>query len=178
MKYIITQNDIDKLITTSDDDEELSKSQLKRNIQVLHQFGGALEMLSAKNLKKMNLPDIVLDGLLSAKKMQSDNAKKRQFQYIAKQLHKSDVQAIFKQYIDITQPGEKNKKELFQLERLRDKIIAQGDEAIGDVLMRYPNADRQILRQHIRSIQKEIKLDKPRVQQRKLFKYLRELGNI
>ena len=179
MKYIISQEEIDTIFLEEIDGEEISKSQRKRNIQVLHKLGGALCQLSTKNLKKIPLDEDVLEGLLSAQKMQSDNARKRQFQYIAKLLHQTNnIQEVFDSYIQTTQPGEKNKKEFMLLERLRDKIIDHGDEAISDVLGLYPNADRQMLRQFIRNIQKEKKLEKPPAQQRKLFKYLRELQQI
>ena len=61
------------------------------------------------------------------------------------------------------------------LEVMRDDLLSRGDAAVQDVLVQWPEADRQQLRQLIRQHQRETGAGKPPAASRKLFKYLREL---
>jgi ribosome-associated protein len=64
-----------------------------------------------------------------------------------------------------------------KLEALRDKIAAEGNPVIEEVMATYPTADRQQLRQLARQINKEKENSKPSAASKKLFQYLRELEN-
>ena len=54
-------------------------------------------------------------------------------------------------------------------------LIRDGDKALSGVIDRFPQADRQHLRQLVREAQREKKADKPPAASRRLFRYLREL---
>ncbi len=62
---------------------------------------------------------------------------------------------------------------LQKLEQLRDRIVDQGDSAISDALLQYPDADRQRLRQLARQAQKEQQQNKPPKAYREIFQYLK-----
>jgi ribosome-associated protein len=62
-----------------------------------------------------------------------------------------------------------------KLEEWRDRLIRDGDNALGEALETFPNADRQQLRQMIRQAQKETEQNKPPKTARTLFRYLRDL---
>ena len=62
-----------------------------------------------------------------------------------------------------------------QLEQLRDEVLEAGVAGVELVLGRWPEADRQHVRQLILQHQRELQKGKPPAASRKLFRYLREL---
>jgi ribosome-associated protein len=63
------------------------------------------------------------------------------------------------------------------LEKLRDSIADDGDDAIQKALEEYPHLSRQTLRQQYRQIQKERQKNAPPKTYRALFQYLKtEIG--
>ena len=62
-----------------------------------------------------------------------------------------------------------------RLEQLRDDVLSQGLKGIEQVIARWPQADRQHLRQLVLQHQREVARNKPPAASRKLFRYLREL---
>ena len=63
---------------------------------------------------------------------------------------------------------------MHKLEQLREKLIADGDEAINALLGEYHELDRQKLRQLVRQAKKEREGNKPPTAFRELFQYLRD----
>jgi ribosome-associated protein len=61
------------------------------------------------------------------------------------------------------------------VERWRDRLIAEGNEALTELLDEQPHADRQLLRQLLRNAQKEAEADKPPRSSRLLYRYLKEI---
>jgi ribosome-associated protein len=73
--------------------------------------------------------------------------------------------------------GNKAKARAFQeLETMRDELVAGNNALIEEIISRFPDCDRQHLRQLARNAQREFSANKPPTQQRKLFRYLRELS--
>ena len=62
-----------------------------------------------------------------------------------------------------------------QLEQLRDEVLAAGVAGTELVASRWPEADRQQLRQLILQHQRDTERGKPPGASRKLFRYLRDL---
>ena len=58
---------------------------------------------------------------------------------------------------------------------LRDELVAKGDDALTDFLTDYPQADRQHLRNLIRTASKEKEQNKPAKAYREIFQYLKEI---
>ena len=97
-------------------------------------------------------------------------------QLIGKLLRSIDVEPI-RVALDKLNNRHNQQVALFhKLEMLRDRLIEQGDEAMGDVIALYPDADRQQLRSMIRNAQKEKAGSKPPKSARQIFQYLRELA--
>ena len=61
------------------------------------------------------------------------------------------------------------------LEQWRDRLLAEGDEAVSAFLLEYPDAEAQPLRQLLRNARREQDAGKPPATARKLFRYLREV---
>ena len=58
---------------------------------------------------------------------------------------------------------------------MADKLIAEGNDALTELLNEQPHADRQQLRQLLRNAQKEAEAAKPPKSSRLLYRYLKDL---
>ena len=177
-KIIQTDNtDLDDIHDIDDfqDDDVVSKSQLKREASAAQQLGQDLLTLSNSDLQSMDLPETLLKALDEAKRIKKHGALKRQFQYIGKIMRKLDIEPIREEYQRLTNHYHQDVKEFHKLENWRDRLLAEGDKALEELINEAPNADRQHLRQLIRQAAKETKLNKPPKSAREIFKYLKSL---
>lgn len=146
----------------------------------------ALEILAlAKELAALPLGDLDQVPLSEGLRRQVDEAQritqpiahKRQVQYLAKHLrkHEDEIPAI---RLALDAPKQEKRRATAQLhhaEAWRDRLIAEGDEAINALLLEYPSADRQQLRQLVRQANVELKAGKPPAASRQIFKIARDL---
>ncbi|TMN32563.1 DUF615 domain-containing protein, partial [Pseudoalteromonas sp. S2755] len=63
---------------------------------------------------------------------------------------------------------------LNKIELIRDEVIAKGDSKINELLDKYPELERQKMRQMARQASKEVKAEKPGKAYKELFQYLKE----
>ena len=103
------------------------------------------------------------------------SARRRQLQYIGKLLRNTDVEPIQEALDKIENKHLQQQVVLHKLELLRDELIEQGDTALTRLLNDYPQADRQQLRNLIRSAKKEREQNKPAKAYRELFQCLKEI---
>ena len=157
------------------EEEIISKSQLKREASAAQQLGQDLLTLSQADVEAMDLPESLLHALNEARRIKKHGALKRQFQYIGKLMRKIDIEPIREEYTRLTNHYRQDVKEFHKLEQWRDRLLAEGDKALEELLNEAPNADRQHLRQLMRQAAKESKLNKPPKSAREIFKYLKTL---
>lgn len=155
--------------------EEKSKSQVKRELLALQDLGKTLINLSEKQLAKIEMEDKVRQQVLAAKTMQR-GALKRQIQYLGKLLRLTDIEPIERGIAVAENLSEEHNAHFHRLEKLRDALLNDNEEAFAKLLTIHPNIDRQHIRQLIRNAQKEREHNKPPAAARALFKYLRELS--
>ena len=156
-------------------EEEVSKSQRKRDAEAAQQLGKDLLSLSVDDLKTIELPENLSKALDDARRIKQNSALKRQLQYIGKLMRSVDVEPIREQYLKLTNHYGQDVKKFHQLEEWRDRLLAEGDKALEELINEMPNTDRQHLRQLIRQSAKETKLNKPPKSAREIFKYLKTL---
>ncbi|HEX5637360.1 MAG TPA: ribosome biogenesis factor YjgA [Gammaproteobacteria bacterium] len=171
----------DDLEDTGDDSEENlyagpSKSQRKRDADALQKLGEELITLKNSDLAQFDLPDNLLNAIQAARSISSHGGLKRQRQYIGKIMRSIDAAAVASKLDELRHKHELNSSHFKKLEHWRDRILAEGNKAIDDLLTEYPQADRQMLRQLQRNSQKELDAGKPPAAARQLFKYLRQLA--
>lgn len=157
-------------------EEPKSKTQKKREMHALQELGEALVALSAEQLAKFGLEDILLDAILDAQRMPSHGAKRRQLQYIGKLMRSVDPEPIAAMLEQIHQKGRAETARFHALERWRERLIEEGDTALNDLLTAYPEVDRQYLRQLIRNAQQERKKQQTQRYARLLFQYLKKVS--
>ena len=158
-----------------DDDMQISKSQRKRDLHTLKELGVKLLDFSDDGLRQLDLPEDLLEALLTAKKITSNVARKRQLAYVGKLMKTIDpapIRAIIEarehQHLTAT-------REFHLLEQLREQLLLEGDAALPEVLAHFPRTDRQYLRKLVRQAQREQTSGQPAGAARRLFRYLREL---
>lgn len=166
----------------SDDDEEVeyyavrpNKTQQKRDMAALFALGEELSGLSETQLKTFELPENIHKAIVQVAGMPPRGARKRQLKFIAGQLHKIDIEPIQEKLARIKSKSAHAVREHHIVERWRDRLIAEGNEALTELLDEQPQADRQQLRQLIRNAQKEAAMGKPSKSSRLLYRYLKEV---
>ena len=164
-------------LQNGDDEEEIiivSKSELKRDSHALTDLGKKLVELPQNKLDKIPLEDNLLEAVNLARRIKERGGKKRQIQYIGKLLRKTDADPIIAAMEQLKTEHLQENAKLHRLEQWRDRLLEEGDKALGELLAQNPDADRQHLRQLLRNAQKEKKQNKPPKSARELFKYLRD----
>lgn len=158
-----------------DENDIISKSELKRESTALQKLGERLVDLSPSALKQVPLSENLADAIALAHKISGKHeALRRQMQYIGKLMRVEDAEPIEAALDVISNKHQAATHAFHQLELLRDKLVTEGDSAISTLLEKHPNLERQKLRQLIRQTNKEAAGNKPPKASRELFKYLRE----
>ena len=164
----------------SQDEEQYSeiksKSQLKREVEALQKLGEDLVKLKPGELDKIPLDQKLRDAILHAQQISSRSAIRRQRQYIGKLMREADAQIIQQAFDHLNEQGHQEIAQFHLIERLRDKLIDQGDAALDEVIEYFPHADRGQIRQLCRNARNERDKDSAPKSARKLFKYLRSLA--
>ncbi|GAB5453289.1 MAG: ribosome biogenesis factor YjgA [Halioglobus sp.] len=163
---------------TAHPDEELapSKSERKRQMHALQELGASLLELNEKQLDAMPIEDEqLLLALRECKAIRSNSARKRHLQLIGKLMRNVDPAPLQAALQRLHHDQQQATEDFHELETLRDRLLVDGANAIEPVLERFPDADRQHLRQLLRQHQQEVQNNKPPAASRKLFRYLREL---
>lgn len=167
-------NDIDDL--SSEIDQELkSKTEIKKEMYELQDFGQRLIEMSKHQRSRLPLTDDLKDAMIVADKIRNKNeALRRHIRHIAKILVETDLAPIL-QAIDVMANKHQQETAKFtRLENLRDGLIEQGNEAIEALLAEFELMERQKLKQLVRHAAKEKKAEKLGKHYRNLFTYLKE----
>lgn len=155
-------------------DERPSKSERKRQMLALQKLGEELVELPAKRLEQIPMSAKLEEGVMLARRLKQREARRRQLQYIGKVLRTEGIEVIEEKLEAIRNEGLLARQQHHHAERWRDRIIAEGDTAINELLAEHDHLDRQQLRQLHLQIQRESQHDKPPAGARKLFRYLRD----
>lgn len=157
-------------------DNAPSKSALKRQMLALQALGESLLDLNDKQLARIPIDDErLLQALRETRQIRSNSARRRHLQLIGKLMRDIDAEPIERALNAIHQARRQTTDAFHELEQLREDILAAGPAGVELALARWPQADRQQLRQLILQHQRELQRNKPPAASRKLFRYLREL---
>lgn len=159
----------------NDTPEKPTKSALKRQMTALQKMGETIVGLPDAQLKKIPLENPLLDAVKMARSLKSHEAKRRQLQYIGKLMRNIDAEPIQIALETVLNKNQQGKAHFHQIERWRDKLISEGDEALEKLVEQYPHADRQHIRQVMRKAQNDVAQEKNTGGETELFRCLREL---
>ncbi|CAM3983107.1 ribosome biogenesis factor YjgA [Vibrio neonatus] len=162
-----------------EEEEEIiwvSKTEMKQDMEALQKLGEELVALKPGVLDKFPLPEDLADAIKDAQRFKNE-ARRRQLQYIGKVMRQIEIEPIQAALDKHRNKHSQASAELHKLEVLRDRVVAEGDSAIEEVLNLYPEADRQRLRQLARQANKEKAASKPPKAYREIFQILKDLNS-
>jgi len=162
--------------TEFEDEDLISKSQLKRESHALQDMGSQLVEMPEGQLSKFELPENLKDAIYEARRLKNREGKRRQLQYIGKLMRTADISFIQKTLDMMDHQSQTYRQHFQQLENWRDRLISEGATAIEALIEMYPQADRQQLRNLQRQASRELAEKKAPTAARKIFAYLRELS--
>lgn len=154
-------------------DDEISKSQRKRDAKAIFAFGEQLVALPEPQLKKIPLPDSLRDAINICLKIKKHGGRKRQLLFIAKVMRNIDLDPIYAAYEMATEQSANHKRIFKQLESFRDELVEGNDDILDDIFNMCPDIDRQQLRQLTRNARSEAKKSATPKSARKLFQLLK-----
>ncbi|MFI4970662.1 MAG: ribosome biogenesis factor YjgA [Lysobacterales bacterium] len=161
-----------------DDSPEPSRSQLRRDALDIFKLAEALAALGEAELARMPLADDLRDEVRRTRAITSHIARKRQTQFLAKQLRKldeADLELIRSALGTDRDKAHRETAAMHRVETWRERLLEDGDDALGEFIALHPSADSQRLRQLVRNALAERKANKPPHAHRELFRELREL---
>ena len=154
--------------------EEISKTQLKKQSKDITSFGQAITLLNQNQLEQLNLPSDINNAIEDYKKIKSLSAKKRQLLFIGRLLRSTDLHEAFIQYEAIKNHSQLANQQFHLVEQWRDKLI-QSPDAITEFINQFPKTDVQQLRSLIKNSINEIEKNKPLKSSRSLFKIIQSI---
>ncbi|WP_348826672.1 ribosome biogenesis factor YjgA [Halomonas sp. RT37] len=166
---------------TQDDlspDDRPSKSQLKREMHELQALGERFIAMKPEERARFPLSDDLLRAIDETDRIRAREARRRHMQYVGKLMRKEDLEAIQAVFDDIEKAQVQRDHAFLRLEKWRDRLIEEGDDAVEPFLEDYPQTDRQALRQLIRNARKEREQNKPPTNAKRLYKLLRDTAGL
>lgn len=150
-----------------------SKSERKRRMHALQQLGERLVALPQAELDAINIEDERLrEAVDQARRIKARGGLRRQLQFIGKLMRSIDSSTIEAALKARDQQHGNSVQRLHQIESARDKLLSDGDNALGEILSAWPSAEPALLRQWHRQYPREVKKGNERAHRRKLFRYL------
>jgi ribosome-associated protein len=160
-----------------EDDLPLSKSGAKREMLALQQLAERLVEQRFEQIARLELGASLRAALDEYGRVKGRGAQRRHIRRLARLLSQdleglASVRALIGE--DERQSAQ-DKARFHRLERWRSRLLEEDDQALGELIGQYPQADIQHLRRLVRTAQRETATDRPPTAARKLFRYLREL---
>jgi len=158
----------------SDDDiEYISKSQQKREALALQSLGERLTQLTLDQIQQLELPDALRTAIIEAKSIVKPGARQRHIKYVGKLMRNIETEHIKAQYEQLSQNSAHAVSQLHKIEKWRERLLLEGDQALAEFLNAFPDTDRQQLRLLIRTAKSEAADNKPPRAYRKLFQLIK-----
>ena len=160
--------------------ERPSKTEMKRQSDALQALGQELVESPRDRVKRVPMPEDVLDAILECQNIKNHEGRRRQMQFIGKKMRglTEEEVAVIKRTIEGWKGASKaDTAALHALERRRDKLLAD-DKALTALLEEHPQLDVQHLRGLIRNARKEQAENKPPKAYREIFQILKDLDKM
>lgn len=154
------------------EDEWVSKTQMKKQMNDLQALGMELTKLSSDTLKKIGLDEELFEAIATYKKITSNSALKRQAQFIGRLMRDTDPAPIEAYLAKLRGDNEAHNAFLQRVEQARTRLLAD-DGAITQFMADFPQADAGKLRTLIRNTKKEQEQNKPPKNFRALFQEIK-----
>lgn len=156
-----------------------SRTQQRREALAVLTLASQLIELQPSRLAKLSLPDDVRREVDITRRMTAHGAKKRQLAYLAKIMRRYDDADFASVRAELGENREKQRQEnaaMHRLEAMRDRLIAEDETALPELIAEHPQLDRQ----HLRSLVRQARIErdtpnKPPKAYREIFQCLKDL---
>ena len=141
-------------------------------------LGEKLASLTPAQLARLPVPEDLLPHIAECKRITAHIAHKRQLAFLAKHMRREDEATLdaIREALDAnSDTGRREVAMMHRAEDWREKLMSEGDAALGRLLDEYPQADRQQLRTLVRNALAERAKNKPPRAYREIFQVLRAL---
>lgn len=155
-----------------------SRSEQRRAALDVLALGEKLAALTPVQLAKLPVPESLLPHIADTRRITQHVARKRQVAFLAKQMRREDDATLDAIRDALDAGGESAQREVAAMHRAeawRERLLAEGDSALSELLDAHPEADRQRLRQLLRNVGEERARNKPPQAFRELFREIRQL---
>ncbi len=155
-----------------------SRSQNRREALEILALGEQLVDLTPAQLARLPIPEDLLGHIEYSKRITSHGARKRQLAFLAKQMRREEDATLEAIRDALSANSETSRREvaiMHRIERWRERLLDEGDSALGELLEEYPQADRQQLRTLVRNAHAEKARNKPPRAYREIYQVLRGL---
>jgi ribosome-associated protein len=157
-----------------------SRSQQRREALAVLALAGQLMELPPSRLAKLDMPEDVRREIDITRRITSHGARKRQLAFLAKVMRRYGEDEFAAVRAELGENREKQRQEnavMHRLESMRDRLIAEDENALSELINEHPQVDRQHLRSLVRQarIEKETPNKPPRAY-REIFQLLKELN--
>ncbi len=149
-----------------------SKSQVKRELHALQELAERLVSLPRAELHRLDLSGATWAAVDETARIKDLRALRRHYKRIGKLLAQEDTEAVHALMHEKDTLARQESARHHRLERWRERLIEEGDDALSAFLDEYPTVDRQRLRTLIRTVQRDREQGKAE-SARKLFRLLR-----
>ena len=156
-------------------DERPSKSARKREMEALQTLAERMAALSDTELARLGVDARLREALALVRPMRPSGARNRQLKHCVKFI---DIGALaeVRAYLDDRQSHRvAANREFHEIEHWRDRLVAEGDQALQALFDVYGKLDRQRIRQLCRDAIREKQTGRPAGAGRRLFRELRDL---
>ncbi len=158
----------------SEDDDYISRSQLKREAEEAQRLGERLIALKEDELEALDLPESLVDAIRAARRIHQHGALRRQRQLIGKLMRKIDIAPIRAALARREQDRQHAARAFKGLETWRERLLTEGAEALDAWLAEHPDSDAGKLRALIDSASNAPTPAARKSASRALFRYLSE----
>ena len=157
-----------------------SRTQQRREALAVLTFAAQLMELPASRLAKLELPEDVRREIDVTRRITAHIARKRQLAFLAKVMRRYDDADFASVRGELGENREKQRQEnaaMHRLESMRDRLIAEDEGALSELIAEHPQVDRQHLRSLVRQarIEKDVPNKPPRAY-REIFQLLKDLN--
>lgn len=154
-------------------DNRPSKSQKKRDADVLQALGKQLIALDEAVLDTLPLTEGLYKALQDAKRVKSHGATRRQLQLVGKLMRSADHEAIATAFAALQADDAAQTAQFHVAELWRDKLVDGGTVALSEFISTFQPDDIQYLRQLIKKASSATKEVQQKAARRILFRYIR-----
>lgn len=158
-----------------DEIEYVSKTRMKKEMHALQELAVELTTLKAEQLARIPLSASMLKAVEETKNIYKKEALRRHHQYLGKLIRGEDFEAIQHAVGSFKEEQNRMARLLHVMERWRDDLIQNDQEAVERFFDEFPHADRQQLRLLVRSAKGAVGTQQASTHARKLFRFIRDV---